>query len=101
MFHSCPERLIDSFRVVVGFQRDMETIWMSKEAQEEMEANLRLISRKTAKANFLLRNMRARWDLFREKHRDLAPLVNDRYTTTTIIIIACTAQWLYFTIILK
>lgn len=71
---------LGTLRVLVGFQRDMETIWMSKEAQEEMEANLRLISRKTAKANFLLRNMRSRWDLFRQKHRDLAALVNDRYT---------------------
>lgn len=51
---------------------------MSQEEQQAMEVNLLLISRKIAKANFLLRNMRSRWDLFREKHRDLAPLVHDR-----------------------
>ena len=59
-------------------QGDMETLWMSPGEREEMEANLRLISRKIAKANFLLRTMRARWDLFREKHRHLAHLVQDR-----------------------
>lgn len=51
---------------------------MSEDARLEMEANLLLISRKIAKANFLLRKMRSRWDIFREKHRHLAPLVHDR-----------------------
>jgi len=58
-----------------AFQREVETLWMSQAAREEMEANLSAISRKIAKANFLLRTMRTRWDLFREKHRDLAPAV--------------------------
>ena len=60
------------------FQREVETLWMSQAAREEMEANLNAISRKIAKANFLLRTMRSRWDLFREKHRDLAPAVQAR-----------------------
>lgn len=44
-----------------------------------MEANLLLIARKIAKENFVLRKMRSRRDIFRERHRRLAPLVQDRY----------------------
>lgn len=51
---------------------------MTPDEREEMEENLRLISRKVAKANFLLRTMRSRWDIFREKHKHLAPVVQDR-----------------------
>lgn len=64
--------------IFLAFQREMETLWMSQAAREEMEANLSAISRKIAKANFLLRTMRSRWDLFREKHRDLALAVQAR-----------------------
>ena len=60
------------------FQREVETLWMSQAARDEMQANLNAISRKIAKANFLLRTMRSRWDLFREKHRDLTPAVQAR-----------------------
>ncbi|CAN0325943.1 unnamed protein product [Ectocarpus sp. 12 AP-2014] len=52
---------------------------MSEDARLAMEANLLLlISRKIAKANFVLRKMRSRWDIFRERHRRLALLVQDR-----------------------
>ncbi|CAB1114212.1 unnamed protein product [Ectocarpus sp. CCAP 1310/34] len=63
-----------------GRTGDVEAIWMSEDERLEMETNLFLISRKIAKANFLLRKMRSRWDIFRERHRHLAPLVHDRLT---------------------
>ncbi|CAM9104938.1 unnamed protein product [Scytosiphon promiscuus] len=65
-----------------GGMGEMESLWMSPDARLEMEANLASISRKIGKANFLLRNMRSRWDIFRERHKLLVPLVHERYTGT-------------------
>lgn len=59
-------------------QIEVETLWMPSLERDEMEANLRMISRKISKAQDLLRKMRSRWDLFREKYKLLVPLVHDR-----------------------
>lgn len=61
---------------------------MSADARMEMEANLSSISRKIGKANFLLRNMRSRWDIFRERHKHLVPLVHERYLATPSFTVA-------------
>ncbi|CAM9105353.1 unnamed protein product [Ectocarpus fasciculatus] len=78
--HGMETRLRGIRKGDTGRTGDVEAIWMSEDARLEMETNLLLISRRIAKANFLLRKMRSRWDIFREKHRDLAPLVHDRLT---------------------
>ncbi|CAN0457509.1 unnamed protein product, partial [Ectocarpus sp. 12 AP-2014] len=78
--HGMETRLRDIRKGDKGRTGDVEAIWMSEDARLEMETNLLLISKKIAKANFLLRKMRSRWDIFRERHRHLAPLVHDRLT---------------------